>query len=155
MTLQRSRVIRMDEGAIFKSICIERISISRALIKAVVMSRLWQIYNIAHPGGPVRWRNKLIGIELGIEMNSCHGVLYISALCVAAALAASPAHAQTRVGEAAVVKNEVVRVMGSASSQINVGDGVLRDEIVRTGLDSAAHDFVAEHAVADIDLAAR
>ena len=58
-------------------------------------------------------------------------VLPISALWVAAGFATSPAHAQARVGEAAVVKNEVVRVMGSASSQINVGDGVLRDEIGR------------------------
>src|SRR5712664_1774430 len=71
-------------------------------------------------------------------------VLHISALCVAASFAASPAHAQARVGEAAVVKNEVVRVMGSASSQINVGDGVLRDEIVRTGLDSAARLVMAD-----------
>ena len=46
---------------------------------------------------------------------------------------ANPAHAQTRVGEAAVIQNEVVRVMGSATSQISVGDGVLRDEIVRSG----------------------
>jgi len=77
-------------------------------------------------------------------MNSRYGVLYISALCVAASLAASPGHAQTRVGEAAVVKNEVVRVMASATSQINVGDGVLRDEIVRTGLDSAARLVMAD-----------
>jgi len=53
-------------------------------------------------------------------------------------LAASPLAAQTRVGEAAVVKNEVLRVAGSATSRVNVGDGLLRDEIVRTGLDSAA-----------------
>jgi len=46
--------------------------------------------------------------------------------------------AQTRVGEAAVVKNEVLRVAGPSTSRINVGDGLLRDEIVRTGLDSAA-----------------
>ena len=59
-------------------------------------------------------------------------VLPISALCVTAGLAASPAYAQARVGEAAVVKNEVVRVVGPATSQISVGDGVLRDEIVRT-----------------------
>src|SRR6266436_6979099 len=71
-------------------------------------------------------------------------VLHISALCVAAGFAASPAHAQARVAEAAVVKNEVVRVMGSASSQINVGDGVLRDEIVRTGLDGAARLVMAD-----------
>src|ERR1700704_736973 len=70
-------------------------------------------------------------------MNWRH-VLYISALCILAALAATPVHAQARVGEAAVIKNEVVRVVGPATSQINVGDGVLRDEIVRTGLDSAA-----------------
>jgi hypothetical protein len=77
-------------------------------------------------------------------MNWRHGVLCISALCLAAAIAASPARAQTRVGEAVVIKNEVVRVAGSATSQINVGDGVLRDEIVRTGLDSAARLVMAD-----------
>src|SRR6202049_4064237 len=112
----------------------------RALINGMVMSRLWQIYNIARPRGPVRWRDKLIGIA----MNSRHGVLYFFALCMAAALAAIPAHAQTRVGEATVVKNEVVHVMASATSPINVGDGVLRAEIVRTGLDSAARLVMAD-----------
>jgi hypothetical protein len=77
-------------------------------------------------------------------MNWRHGVPCVSALCLVAALAASPANAQARVGEAAVVKNEVVRVTGEASSQINVGDGVLRDEIVRTGLDSAARLVMAD-----------
>jgi ferric-dicitrate binding protein FerR (iron transport regulator) len=77
-------------------------------------------------------------------MNLRHGVFYFCALCVAAALAASPAQAQTRVGEAAVIKNEVVRVAGSATSQINVGDSVVRDEIVRTGLDSAARLAMAD-----------
>jgi ferric-dicitrate binding protein FerR (iron transport regulator) len=77
-------------------------------------------------------------------MNWHHGVLYICAFCLAAGLAASPAHAQARVGEAAVVKNEVVRVMGSATSRINVGDGLLRDEIVRTGLESAARLVMAD-----------
>jgi hypothetical protein len=71
-------------------------------------------------------------------------VSYISALCMTAALADSPTYAQVRVGEAAVIQNEVVRVMGSATSQINVGDGVLRDEIVRTGLDSAARLVMAD-----------
>jgi hypothetical protein len=61
-----------------------------------------------------------------------------------AGLAASQAHAQARVGEAAVIKNEVVRVAGPASSQINVGDGLLRDETVRTGLDSAARLVMAD-----------
>jgi hypothetical protein len=77
-------------------------------------------------------------------MNCRHGVFYIFALCLMAALAASPGQAQTRVGEAAVVKNEVVRVAGPATSQINVGDGLLRDEIVRTGLDSAARLVMAD-----------
>src|SRR3984957_15522070 len=77
-------------------------------------------------------------------MNWRHGVPCVSMLCLVAGLAASPAHAQARVGEAAVVKNEVVRVTGEAPSQINVGDGVLRDEIVRTGLDSAARLVMAD-----------
>jgi hypothetical protein len=73
-------------------------------------------------------------------MNWRHGVLYFyfSAVCLAAGFAPSPADAQTRVGEAAVIQNQVVRVTGSATSQINVGDGVLRDEVVHTGLASAA-----------------
>src|SRR5713226_6655939 len=144
MTLQRSRVIRMEERPLFKSICIERISISRAPTNGMVMGRLWQIYNIGRLRGPVPWANKSIGIESVFEMNSRHGVLCIFALCMAAALAASPARAQTRVGEAAVVKNEVVRVAASATSQINVGDGLLRDEVVRTGLDSAARLVMAD-----------
>src|SRR3982074_725150 len=77
-------------------------------------------------------------------MNWRHGVLCISALCLTAGLAASSAQAQPGVGEAAVVKNEVVHVSGSATSRINVGDGVLRDETVRTGLDSAARLVMAD-----------
>jgi hypothetical protein len=76
-------------------------------------------------------------------MNWRH-VVYISALCTTAGLADNPAYAQVRVGEAAVIQNQVVRVMGSATSQINVGDGVLRDEVVRTGLDSAARLVMAD-----------
>jgi hypothetical protein len=64
-------------------------------------------------------------------------------LCVAA-LAGGPARAQSRVGEAAVVRNEVVRVLGSSTNPINVGDGVLRDEVVHTGLDSAARLVMAD-----------
>jgi hypothetical protein len=78
-------------------------------------------------------------------MNWRHGVLLVSALCLAAWLAAGSAHAQARVGEAAVIQNQVVRVSGSATSQINVGDGVLRDEIVRTGLESAARLVMADN----------
>jgi hypothetical protein len=66
-------------------------------------------------------------------------------LGLAAGLGTARVHAQTRVGEAAVIQNQVVRVMGSASSQLSVGDGVLRDEIVRTGLDSAARLVMADN----------
>jgi hypothetical protein len=81
---------------------------------------------------------------MGHDMNWRRGILHLFALCLAAGITANPACAQTRVGQAAVVQNEVVRVMGSATSQINVGDGVLRDEIVRTGLDSAARLVMAD-----------
>ena len=70
-------------------------------------------------------------------MHSWHGFPSILALGLLVALSAGPAEAQTRVGEAAVVKNEVVRVAAS-TTPINVGDAVLRDETVRTGADSAA-----------------
>src|SRR3954471_7480158 len=71
-------------------------------------------------------------------MKSRHCSLFAFLFGAIAMLAVSPLSAQTRVGEAAVVKNDVHRVAGSATSRINVGDGLLRDEIVRTGLDSAA-----------------
>jgi hypothetical protein len=73
-----------------------------------------------------------------------HGILLISAICLLADVASAPAFAQTRVGEAVVIKKEVVRVTGSAPNQINVGDSVVRDEVVRTGLDSAAKLVMAD-----------
>jgi hypothetical protein len=87
--------------------------------------------------------NGHIGIG-GRFMNWHYRIFFIPAICLVTALAGKPAAAQTRVGEAAVIKNEVVRVTGSATSQINVGDGVLRDEIVRTGIDSAARLVMAD-----------
>jgi hypothetical protein len=77
-------------------------------------------------------------------MNWRHRVLTISVLCLVTGFGASAARAQTRIGEATVVKNEVVRVMESAANQINVGDDVMRDEVLRTGLDSAAKLVMAD-----------
>ena len=117
---------------------------SQSLTKRAVYGHLWQIYNIGRLRGPVPWANKSIGIESAWDMNPaslrsfCFRVLWLLALRRARSRPGA------RVGEAAVVKNEVVRVMASATSQINVGDGVLRDEIVRTGLDSAARLVMAD-----------
>src|SRR6185437_739594 len=77
-------------------------------------------------------------------MNLRQLAFYLSALPIAAAFAGSSALAETRVGEAAVVKNEVVRVNASGGAQINVGDSLLRDEVVRTGLDSATRLVMAD-----------
>lgn len=65
--------------------------------------------------------------------------LIVVALTILVALKVGGAHAQApkRVGEAAIVQNEVIRVSGAGGSQINVGDAVLRDETVRTGASSA------------------
>src|SRR6195256_1347225 len=71
-------------------------------------------------------------------MKSRNFSLFLFSLGTIVVLTASQLSSQTRVGEAAVVKNEVVRVAASATSQINVGDGLLRDEVVHTGLESAA-----------------
>src|SRR5882757_10222278 len=73
----------------------------------------------------------------------CNCIRSLSAIGLVTALAA-PAYAQTRVGEAAVVKNEVLRVAGPSTVQINVGDGLLRDETVRTGVDSATRLVMAD-----------
>ncbi len=71
-------------------------------------------------------------------------ILLMSSICLLAELVSAPASAQARVGEAAVIKNQVHRVTGSATSQISVGDSVVRDEVVRTGLDSAARLVMAD-----------
>jgi hypothetical protein len=63
---------------------------------------------------------------------------------LSAALCAAPSvQAQTRVGEAVLIQNEVVRVAAS-TTPINVGDSMLRDETVRTGADSAARFVMAD-----------
>jgi len=56
-----------------------------------------------------------------------------------------PAQAQTRVGEAVLVQNEVARIAGTLSMPINVGDGLMRDETVRTGQESAAKLVMADN----------
>jgi hypothetical protein len=75
-------------------------------------------------------------------MNWRRCVILLFASCLAASVAAPRAHAQARIGDAAVVKNEVVNA--TTASRINVGDGVLRDETVRTGADSAARLVMAD-----------
>src|SRR3984885_4509776 len=79
-----------------------------------------------------------------IEMSWRH-VFLISFLCPLSALALNPVHAQTRVGEAVLVENEVARVAGSLSMPINVGEGLMRDETVRTGKESAAKLVMADN----------
>jgi hypothetical protein len=69
-------------------------------------------------------------------------VLFAFLLFAAACLAAPRAHAQTRIGEAVLIKNEVLNA--ATTGQINVGDGVLRDETVQTGAESAARLVMAD-----------
>ncbi len=76
-------------------------------------------------------------------MISRNYILLTLAISVLSFAASAPAHAQ-RVGEAAVVKNQVIRVAGSGGTQINVGDALLRNETVRTGADSAARLVMAD-----------
>ncbi len=77
-------------------------------------------------------------ILIGNQMYWYRRIPFVFALCIAAMFVMTTARAETRIGEAVIIKNEVLRVATPATSQINVGDGVLRDENVRTGTDSAA-----------------
>src|SRR4029079_14876045 len=70
-------------------------------------------------------------------MNWRNSILAALAICASANSGTAQAQAPARVGEAAVVKNEVIRVTGAGGTPINVGDAVLRNETVRTGADSA------------------
>jgi hypothetical protein len=77
-------------------------------------------------------------------MNWRQRVFLISVLLPFAGLALNPAQAQTRVGEAVLVQNQVARVAGSLTMPISVGDGLMRDETVRTGKESAARLVMAD-----------
>src|ERR1700735_2879686 len=70
---------------------------------------------------------------------------FLTSVVFLVAIASQPARAQTRVGEAVLVQNQVVRLANSLSTPVNVGDGLLRDETVRTGLDSAAKLVMADN----------
>jgi hypothetical protein len=72
-------------------------------------------------------------------------ILLLLAICLLAGSGVAPAFAQARVGEAVVIQNEVVRARGSADTRINVGDSLLRDEVVRTGVASAARLVMADN----------
>jgi hypothetical protein len=73
-----------------------------------------------------------------------HALLPVCVLLLSTAFVAPDAHAQSRVGEAVVVQKEVLHVSSSSSSQMSVGDGVLRDETVRTGAESATRLVMAD-----------
>lgn len=68
----------------------------------------------------------------------------LSALLLAVGCSAGAAQAQKRVGEAVVIQKEVLRVEGAAASQISVGEAMMRDEMVRTGNESAARFVMAD-----------
>jgi hypothetical protein len=70
-------------------------------------------------------------------MNWRNSILAALVICVSSHIGFVQAQAPARVGEAAVVQNEVIRVSGESGTQINVGDAVLRNETVRTGAASA------------------
>jgi hypothetical protein len=70
-------------------------------------------------------------------MNWRNSILAALTICVSSHIGFAQAQAPARVGEAAVVQNEVIRVSGESGTQINVGDAVLRNETVRTGAASA------------------
>ena len=77
-------------------------------------------------------------------MNWRQRVFLISVLLPLTGLVLDPAHAQTRVGVAVLVQNQVARVAGSLTMPISVGDGLMRDETVRTGTESAAKLVMAD-----------
>ena len=64
-------------------------------------------------------------------------ILAALTMLLASEIGVAAAQTPARIGEAAVVQNEVVRVSGAGGSAINVGDAVLRNETVRTGANSA------------------
>lgn len=70
-------------------------------------------------------------------MNRRNFIIVALTLCVPLMAEYARAQAPARVGEAAIVQNEVVRASASGDAPVNVGDAVLRNETVRTGANSA------------------
>ncbi len=62
---------------------------------------------------------------------------FVLATIAAGAALAPLAQAQTTIGVAATVRNEVLQVKGTSALAINTGDDVVRNEVVRTGAESA------------------
>ncbi|MFC5322081.1 FecR family protein [Bradyrhizobium oligotrophicum] len=62
----------------------------------------------------------------------------VAAIAAATMLCIADARADSRIGEAVLVQKDVLRIAGASTSPISVGDGVVRNETVRTGNDSAA-----------------
>jgi hypothetical protein len=56
-----------------------------------------------------------------------NSIILMSGICLLAGLVSAPASAQTRVGQAAVIKNQVHRVTGSAASQNSAARLVMAD----------------------------
>jgi hypothetical protein len=71
--------------------------------------------------------------------------IYVLCLLLVAAAVPQSANAQMRVGEAVLIENQVDRIAGSLSMPINVGEGLMRDETVRTGVNSAAKLVMADN----------
>jgi hypothetical protein len=78
-------------------------------------------------------------------MNWCQRLFLIPIFLLVAVVVSRPACAQTRVGEAVLIQNQVVRVADSLSMPVNVGDSLMRDETVRTGAESAAKLVMADN----------
>src|SRR5262249_43076891 len=117
---------------------IERIATSQPLTHRVLRAKL--VINIQHR---VCARSGTIEDNRSVsEMSLCRRLFFALSLFAAALIAAPRAHAQTRIGEAVLVKNEVINA--ATTGHINVGDGVLRDETVQTGTDSAARLVMAD-----------
>jgi hypothetical protein len=71
-------------------------------------------------------------------------VLFLAA-CRPPSLAAQFALAsETRIGEAVVIQERRRRLPGEATRPVNVGYSMLRDEVVRTGIGSAARYVMAD-----------
>jgi hypothetical protein len=103
------------------------------------------------PPAGFRWRDKVVLCDIdqrsiaaypdvmnGISM--IRWTLKFPFLCLASGLACIPAAMAeaTKVGQAEVIRNEVVNVGEAELIPIGVGDDVMRDEVIRTSADSDA-----------------
>jgi hypothetical protein len=78
-------------------------------------------------------------LSLKVTTLAIHGICRpVAIAAVVFAAAAAHGEAALKIGQAEIIRNEVVSIEGANSTPVNIGDAVVRDEVIQTSADSDA-----------------